>query len=380
VRICLVYDRIYPHTVGGAERWYGNLGELLVSRGHEVAYLTLHSWPRGTDPGMPGVNVVAAGPAMAYYANGRRRLAPPIRFGLGVFAHLVRHGRRYDVVHVASFPFFSVLAAGLLRPFCRYSLIVDWHEIWTRSYWREYVGRVGGAVGWRVQQLCLRLPQRAFCFSRLYERRLREQGYRGELVVLRGQYAGPEGVLTPAADPPVVVYAGRHIPEKRVPAIPPALELARETIPDLRGEILGDGTDRPEVLRLIAELGLGDAVEAPGFVAGERVEEALGRALCLLLPSSREGYGLVVVEAAARGTPIVVVEGPDNAAVELVEDGVNGVVSRTAGADDLAAAIIRIHRGGHALRESTAAWFHRNRDALSLTGSLEAVLAAYTAG
>ena len=65
----------------------------------------------------------------------------------------------------------------------------------------------------------------------------------------------------------------------------------------------------------------------------------MGRAMCMVLPSRREGYGLVVIEAAARGTPSVVVEGPDNAAVELIEEGVNGVVAASASAEDLAAAI-----------------------------------------
>jgi glycosyltransferase involved in cell wall biosynthesis len=376
-----VYDLIYPHTVGGAERWYCNLAERLVGQGHEVDYLTLRHWARGTDPGLPGVNVVAVGPGMDLYASGgRRRLIPPFRFGVGVFLHLLRHGRRYDVVHAASFPYFSVFAAGLARPLGRYRLIVDCHETWTRAYWRQYLGRVLGAVGWGVQQLCLRFPDELFCFSRLYERRLRDQGYRGALVVLRGQYEGPPGTLIPAADPPVVVYAGRHIPEKRVPAIVPALALVRETVPDMRGEIFGDGTDRPEVLRLILEFGLSEAVDAPGFVDGARIEDALGRALCLILPSSREGYGLVVVEAAARGTPSIVVAGGDNAAVEFVVDGVNGIVSPSAEPEDLAAAIIRIHEAEGAMRGSTADWFARNAGELSLTGSLDAVAAAYAGG
>ncbi len=50
--------------------------------------------------------------------------------------------------------------------------------------------------------------------------------------------------------------------------------------------------------------------------------------MCMLLTSRREGYGLVVVEAAARATPSVVVAGEDNAATELIEEGVNGTIAR----------------------------------------------------
>jgi glycosyltransferase involved in cell wall biosynthesis len=136
-----------------------------------------------------------------------------------------------------------------------------------------------------------------------------------------------------------VVFAGRHIPEKQAPALVPAVARARERIPELRCEIFGDGPERDEVLRQIDALGLHGVVEAPGVVDGDRVESALGRALCLVLPSRREGYGLVVVEAAARGTPSVVVAEADNAATELVEDGVNGVIAPDGSPDALAAAI-----------------------------------------
>jgi glycosyltransferase involved in cell wall biosynthesis len=140
MRICLVYDCLFPHTVGGAERWYRNLGERLAAAGHDVTYLTLRQWDRGVDPGVPGVRVVVAGPRMGLYAeDGRRRILPPLVFGAGVLWHLLRHGRSYDVVHTASFPYFSLLAAGAVRPLPRFGLFVDWHELWSRTYWRSYL-------------------------------------------------------------------------------------------------------------------------------------------------------------------------------------------------------------------------------------------------
>src|SRR5437763_7121683 len=181
MRVCLVYDCLFPHTVGGAERWYRNLAERLAAEGHAVTYLTLRQWPRGNDAGVSGVHVATAGPRMELYVAGRRRILPPLVFGLGVLWHLLRHGRSYDVVHTASFPYFSLLAAGALRPLARYALVVDWHEVWSRSYWREYLGAAGGAVGYAVQLACARLSQHAFCFSRLHAARLREERLNGEV-------------------------------------------------------------------------------------------------------------------------------------------------------------------------------------------------------
>ena len=376
MRICLVYDCLFPHTVGGAERWYSNVARRLAEDGHDVSYLTLRQWEG--DPGITGVRVVVAGPQLALYTDsGRRRILPPLRFGLGVFLHLIVHGRRYDVVHTASFPYFSLLAAAALRPIHRYRLVVDWHEVWTKGYWQEYLGGALGRVGWLVQKLCLRVPQRAFCFSRLHGRRLQEEGVRGEVTVLEGEYDGALERPQPRAAEPVVVFAGRHIPEKRVPDLIPAVARARQSLPELRCIVFGDGPERAEVERRVADEGLGAAVEVAGFVEPERIEAALASALCMVLPSRREGYGLVVVEAAAAATPSVVVRDPDNAATELVEEGVNGFIAASNAPGDLAAAIIAVHEAGLPLRESTAEWFARNAERLSLRSSLETVSDAY---
>src|SRR5215213_5077951 len=236
LRVCLVYDCLFPHTVGGAERWYRNLAERLSAVGHDVNYNTLRQWERGEGAEVPGVDVRAVGPRMELYARGgRRRIFPPLVFGIGALWHLLAHGGRYDAVHTASFPYFSVLAAAAARPVRGFNLVVDWHEVWSREYWREYLGPAG-AVGWRVQALCARVRQRAFCFSRLHAARLLEIGG-PEAELLEGEYAGALERPAPQPAEPLVVFAGRHIPEKNVPAIVPAVAAARRRLPDLRCEI-----------------------------------------------------------------------------------------------------------------------------------------------
>jgi glycosyltransferase involved in cell wall biosynthesis len=378
MRICLVYDCLFPYTVGGAERWYRNLGERLATEGHDVTYITMRQWDRGHEPDIPGVRVKAVGPRMALYtASGRRRILPPIVYGAGVLAHLGLRGR-YDVVHTASFPYFSLLAAGLVRPFRRFRLLVDWHELWTLHYWREYLGRLGGTLGWLVQYACVKLPQRAFCFSQLHAERLRGEGVHGDVTVLPGEYAGSTERPEPEPAEQVLVFAGRHIPEKRVPVLVPMMQRLRERHVDLRLEIYGDGPERGRLLEQIAAAGVGDVVTAHGFVDGAEVSAAMRSALCHVLPSRREGYGMVVIEAASVGTPSVVARDPDNAAVELVEDGVNGVIAESAEPEALAAAVERVIAAGEGLRESTADWFGRNAPERSLDRSLAIVVEGYT--
>ena len=333
--------------------------------------MTLRQWDG--EPDLPGVRVVAAGPRMALYSGpGQRRVLPPLVFGAGVLWHFLRHGRDYDVVHASSFPYFSLLALALARPLGRYRLVVDWHEFWSAAYWRDYLGPVGGRIGWWVQKLCLRVRQHAFTWAQMTAQRLRAAGLNGDVTVMAGAYTGPLTAAVAQPAEPLVVFAGRHIPEKNAPAAVAAIKAARRRIPGLRGVIFGDGPDRPLVLEALE-----DGIEAPGFAAAEELQSLLPRALCLLHPSRREGFGIVVVEACAAGVPAIVVAHEDNAATELVVDGVNGFVAAGDDPEVLADAIVRVHEAGAGLRQSTAAWFAAHAGEVSVETSLEQVAAAY---
>ena len=375
MHVCLVYDCLFPYTVGGAERWYRALADELVAGGHQVTYLTRKQWDDEDPPRIDGVEVIAVSRRDELYTEGgRRRIRPPLRFGWGVFRHLARNRRRYDAVHTGAFPYFSLIAARaalLRRPV---EIGVDWFEVWSWGYWRDYLGPLGGAVGWAVQRLCIALSPTAFVFSRLHAERLG-----GHPIQLSGLYDGRSEASAEAAAPrePLVLFAGRQIPEKRAELVPPAVAAARASVPGLRGLILGDGPENDKVLDAIRAAGAEDFVEAPGFVAWEEVEAAFERASCHLLPSVREGYGLVVIEAAAHGTPSVVLAAPDNAAAELVEDGVNGFVASSPA--EIPRAIAAVHEGGTELRERTAAWFRDNAPRLSAKASAHQIAETYDA-
>jgi glycosyltransferase involved in cell wall biosynthesis len=381
MRICLAYDCLFPWTVGGAERWMRAVAEALAAQGHEVTYLTRRQWAAGDEPDIPGVRVIAVSPEDALYgADGNRTIRQALRFGRGVGRHLATHRAAYDVVHVSAAPFFGLLAAGLVRRFGGYRLASDWFEVWSDHYWREYLGGVKGRVAALVQRACASLRQDAFCSSQLHARRLRELGLRTEPTVLRGMWTGPTERPMPRPAEPLAVFAGRMIPEKHAPAFVPAVMAARDRVPELRAAIFGAGPELDDVRAAIAAHGAEGIVEAPGFVEEEVLQDTMARAACLVLPSTREGYGLVVVEAAALGVPSIVVDAPDNAATELVVQGVNGFVAPDVSPAALADAIVAAVRGGDALRASTADWFAEQAETLSIGTALAQVLERYGRG
>ena len=383
LRVCLVYDCLYPHTVGGAERWYGVLAAELVRSGHEVTYLTRRQWAANEPPDIPGVRVIDVSRADDLYdESGRRKVGPPLRFGLGVLRHLIHHRNDYDVVHTCAFPYFSILAARLALAGSDTQIGVDWFEVWSDAYWREYLGRTGGAVGSAVQTLCIRATPLAFVASERHRRRLLERNVPGDVLPIGGLYApGPDPDL--AVDPPdgaegpLVLFVGRLIPEKRADLIPAVLLEVRKQHPTARALIVGDGPSRPVVEEAVRATNTGEWTRMAGFVETAAVTEAMAAASCLVLPSSREGYGLVVIEAAAIGTPVVVVDGPDNAAVELIEPGVNGMISPTDRPSDIAAIVADVITRGPHLRQSTRGWFDANAARLRIDRSGQTVVRAY---
>ena len=371
MRILLVYDCLYPHTIGGFERFYRDLATRLA-RMHEVTYLTRVQWDRTAAPDLPeGVKLLALNCGRHLYtAAGRRRILPPVLFGLGVLGHLVRHRADYDIIQTCSFPYFPMLSCAAVRAIGGPPVVTDWIEVWSDQYWQRYLGPLGGRMGAWVQRLCIRLTSNAFTLSELSANALRAKAYRNPLLVLKGLATTPVPETIEARRDPVLVFAGRHIPEKHIDAIPAAIAMARRSIPQLRAQIFGDGPERAKVLREIARLHLEEVIECPGFVPWPRLENAMNRATGLILPSEREGYGSIVIEAIARGTPAIAVAGPDNAATCLVIDNVTGFISPTVEPFDLATAIVKVYEAGEALRARTHGWYRAHAAEISIDASI----------
>jgi glycosyltransferase involved in cell wall biosynthesis len=377
LHICIVYDRLYPWSIGGAERWYRGLAELLAKEGHKVTYLTTRQWPVGEEPNVPGVRVVGIAEDDALYTQGHRRVFPVLRFGLALGWHLVLHGRHFDAVHTSAMSSWSALAAGSLAYVWRYRLVLDWWEVWTWAYWWRYLGLIAGTVGWVMQRQIAKLPHEPLAHSALHATRLRSLKGRHAVRVSRGSLPPAPVVDTPRRAEPLVVYAGRFIPEKQVPALVQALAQACARLPTLRAVLIGEGPDRLAARDMLRSTQLESRVSLPGFIGEEALADTLGRALCLVLLSRREGYGLVVVEAAALGVPSVVLHHPDSAASELIVEGVNGFTCASTDPGEVASAILRVHDAGDALRHTTLAWFRANAGTLTIEGSLPRILSAY---
>jgi len=368
-RVAIAYDCLFPFDAGGGELVYRRMAELLGERGSTVDYVTRTDREVGPDAGFAVVGVWTGDIADVV---GTRKMSSAVAFAVALFRYFVRHRRDHDLVVVAALPVLNVFAVRLALLGTRTVVATDWLEIWTWQKWRTYSGALVGTVAFVLQSLGVHVGRIQTVNSGFTRDRLRRYRRRADPIVLGLVDLVGEGTdaARPTATPPFALFVGRHIPDKRLDALPPALAAARAEVPALEAVVAGSGSETGAARRAAEAAGVADAVRFAGRVPDAELERLMGDAAVLVNPSAREGFGLVVAEAASHGTPSVVVAGEDNAAAELVVDGENGFVAASAAPDVLGAAIVRAVAGGEPLRRSTAAWFARERRARSLAGSV----------
>jgi glycosyltransferase involved in cell wall biosynthesis len=139
---------------------------------------------------------------------------------------------------------------------------------------------------------------------------------------------------------PLIGYFGRLKKYKSVDQLLRALPVVLKQIPGLKVVIVGEGDDKPRLQSIARELGLSASVEFTGFVSEQRKVELLQQMWFKVTTSSKEGWGLTVLEANACGTPVVAsnVQGLRDA----VKDNETGLLYEYGDVDDLTSKILRL--------------------------------------
>jgi glycosyltransferase involved in cell wall biosynthesis len=157
-------------------------------------------------------------------------------------------------------------------------------------------------------------------------------GIPAERVVVKPNPVHPDpGVGSGAGG--FVLFAGRLTPEKGIVTLLAAWELLGSEIPL---KIVGDGPLAEQVTRAARR----DHVEWLGRLPPAELYEQMGEARIVVVPSEwHEPFGRVVVEAFAKGTPVVASDA--GAPADLVSDGLTGFRFRSGDPSALARAVRR---------------------------------------
>ncbi|MEW9548989.1 glycosyltransferase family 4 protein [Nonomuraea sp. NPDC050783] len=138
---------------------------------------------------------------------------------------------------------------------------------------------------------------------------------------------------------PVVVAAGRLVPQKGFDLLIEAFAQVVTEHPEWRLRVFGTGPRRGQLTGLVERLGLGGHVSLPGRT--DRLERELADASVYALSSRFEGLPMVMIEAMAHALPVVAFDCPTGPG-DVLTDGVDGLLVPPRDVDALAAGLGRL--------------------------------------
>jgi len=352
--LLLNWKDLWHDGAGGAELYVEQVARRWHDAGHQVTLLVPRVPGRPDEETVDGLRVLRRGGRHSVFTQAR--------------AHLRRHGAGYDhvVEAVSTRPFFAHHVVGA-RATALYFQMAD--DVWTREY-AFPVSALGRHV---VEPHWVRRMRgaRVVAISDSTAADLERRGVAVAEIV-------PPGVTAPAELPervlrrhaPRLLYVGRLTQTKRAADAVRAAALVREVLPSAHLDVAGDGYLAARLARAA-----GPGVRFHGRVSEATKQALLSRADLVLLPGTREGWGIVALEAAGWGVPVVTYDVPG--LCDAVLSGQTGAVVPPQPAAMAAAALRLLHEPQAWERLSLAA----RRRALHFTWDRAAgdLLAAVTA-
>ncbi|SHF59277.1 Glycosyltransferase involved in cell wall bisynthesis [Jatrophihabitans endophyticus] len=310
-RICLLMWRDTDHPDGGGSEVYvEHMARWLAARGHDVTVVCAAHAAAPADELRDGVRFRRRGGRLTVYLHG--------------LAYLLGRGRRTDVVvDVANgVPFFTPLVR-------RRGLRTLVHHV-HREQWQIIFPGLRGSIGWWIESRVAPVVYRRVPYMTVSEASRADLGRLGVAperirIVHNGIDVPHPSALRARSATPRVCVLGRLVPHKQVEHALETVASLRHAIPDLRLDVVGDGWWSAPLRDAAERAGVDDLVTFHGHVSDRERDALLDSAWLLLVPSVKEGWGIVIMEAAARGVPALAYAHAGGV-TEAIVDGETGVL------------------------------------------------------
>ncbi|MBE3128391.1 MAG: glycosyltransferase family 4 protein [Actinobacteria bacterium] len=340
MKIAFISDAIYPYNEGGKEKRIFEVTTRLGKRGYDIHLYCMKWWEGPRDRKENGINLHAICRKYPLYSGKRRSIIQGLMFGLACLK-LIKED--FDIAEVDSIPFFPLF---FLKPVCALKgkkIIATWHEVWGKDYWQEYLGW-RGIFGYLVEKLSVFIPDEIISVSNYTTKKLKNN-----LKSKKKIYTIPNGddfekiqKIEPSKRKTDIIFAGRLLSHKNVDVLIKSIHLVKERKQNIKCLIIGDGPEKKNLELLTKKLNLDKNIKFLGFLeTHDNVYAQMKSSKVFVLPSTREGFGIVVVEANACGIPVITVSHKDNAARDLIKEGKNGFICKLK-KEEIANRIIRI--------------------------------------
>jgi glycosyltransferase involved in cell wall biosynthesis len=326
MKIVFVSDAIYPYNKGGKEKRLFEISKRLAIDGHEVHIYTMHWWHAAEQTRIEhGITLHAICKKYDMYNGDRRSIKEGLFFAWACLK-LIRVS--FDVIDVDHMPFFPLFSTWIVCKLRGKKLHATWHEALSYQDWVDYMGKPG-FIAFIIERLSTKLPDYITAASVQTRELLDVYHHRSKNVslVTSGIAVKELGMIHPAAIKCDVLYFGRLVKDKNVDKLIRAINDLRPSRPNVQCLIVGHGVEKKRLQNLINKLDLQGNVELVDPLPDARdVYAYMKAARVFCLPSVREGFGIVALEALGCNTPVITIDAPANAARHLVDEGKTGSV------------------------------------------------------
>lgn len=319
LRIAIVSDAVAPFNKGGKETRIAHLTDEFIKLGHQVDIYTMKWWDGGKTTTVNGVNYHAISKLHKLYAGDVRSIKSGVLFGIATL-QMMRY--KFDILEVDHMPFFPIYSAKVVAILKRKKLYATWHEVWGKEYWNEYLGGAKGYIAALIEKYSIYMPNHISAVSTHTLGELRTKlNYRGSAALaINGIDYKKIQKIKAARKEYDVLFAGRLLAHKNVDVLIESINMLKKDMPGITCAIVGDGPEFKSLETKIKKLKLDKNIFMLGFLPKEEdVYAYMKSSSVFVLPSSREGFGITVLEAHASGAHVVTVNEPSNAAQFLVE-------------------------------------------------------------
>ena len=319
---------------GGAEILTHEMAKRWVKWGHSVTQFSSEFEGCQKNEEIDGVNIIREGHPDA------RFLFSSVHW-LAFRNYRKKFQGKFDVIldEVHGLPFFTPF-------YVKEKKVVLICEV-AGKLWREIFGALFGSLGRSVEIFFLRFLYKNILFmtiSNSSKEELLENGVKEKnITVLPMGVSFPNNIKDHIKEKnPTLIFLGRLSKPKGVEDAIYALRVLSNEISDVKLWIVGRGEDEyvNYLKKLADELDVKDRIRWFGFVNEEEKFELLAKANVLLVPSIKEGWGLIVPEAAFVGTPSVVYNSPGLR--DVLSGSIFKTIVKSNTPEDLAKAILKI--------------------------------------
>jgi glycosyltransferase involved in cell wall biosynthesis len=327
---CLVIALGVYHTPGGIQAFNQRLLRALAELGQaeELRCSAISLWDRREDAGH-------APRSIRFYPCASNKAAAVLRFCRSVWSEAP------DVIvygHILLAPL--AFAARVLRPRTRNILVVHGWEVWREPFRRRVPIWEKVALRWGIDEVISVSRHTMERMTRAY--RLPE-GRRHTLPNAVDWLAEPAPGSRPPRQGRVLLSVSRLTAgtwHKGCAKVIEALPRVIERLPEVEYHIVGEGELRPRLEALARELGVAERVVFHGRLDEASLEAMYRRADVFALPSKKEGFGIVYLEAWKHGLPVIA--GNQDAGAEVVTHGYNGLCVNPDSPEEIAGALLEL--------------------------------------